>query len=81
MTRRTTTTFAVLFGLIVAATSLLAVRVSVDTTRGYSAIPDGRGGINVEGAVYTNDMGFDKERSLAAFKETLYPLLSANCSG
>jgi hypothetical protein len=26
-------------------------------------------------------MGFDKERSLAAFKETLYPLLRQNCSG
>src|SRR5262245_25613406 len=26
-------------------------------------------------------MGFDKERSLAAFKDTLYPLLRENCSG
>jgi hypothetical protein len=26
-------------------------------------------------------MGFDKARSLKAFKDTLYPLLRANCSG
>jgi mono/diheme cytochrome c family protein len=81
VTRRTTSTFAILFGLILAATSVLALTVSVDTTRGYSTIPDGRGGINVEAAVYTKEMGFDKARSLAAFKETLYPLLRQNCSG
>ena len=81
MTRRTTLTFAVLFGLILSATSVLTMTVSVDTTRGYSALPDGRGGVNVEASVYTKEMGFDKERSLAAFKETLYPLLRQNCSG
>jgi hypothetical protein len=48
---------------------------------GYSVIPDGRGGANVEATVYTPEMGFDKARSLAAFKETLYPLLRQNCSG
>jgi hypothetical protein len=37
--------------------------------------------MNVEATVYTKEMGFDKERSLAAFKETLYPLLRENCSG
>jgi hypothetical protein len=47
----------------------------------YSEIPDGRGGTNVEATVYTNEMGFDKARSLAAFKETLYPVLRQNCSG
>ena len=77
MTRRTTLTFAVLFGLILAATSVLTLSVSVDTTRGYSVLPDGRGGTNVEATVYTKEMGFDKERSLAAFKETLYPVLRA----
>lgn len=46
----------------------------------FAEIPDGRGGINVEAAVYTAEMGFDKARSLAAFKETLYPLLRQNCS-
>jgi len=81
VTRRTTLTFAVLFGLILSATSVLTMTVSVDTTRGYSALPDGRGGVNVEASVYTKEMGFDKERSLAAFKETLYPLLRQNCSG
>jgi hypothetical protein len=78
--RRTTSAFTVV-GLILAATSVFALTVSVDTTRGYSVIPDGRGGINIEAAVYTNEMGFDKARSLAAFKETLYPLLRQNCSG
>jgi mono/diheme cytochrome c family protein len=48
---------------------------------GYNEIPSGRGGTNVEGAVYTKEMGFDKARSLAAFKDTLYPLLRQNCSG
>jgi hypothetical protein len=83
VSRRTTSTFAVLVGLILAATSLVALTgtVTVDTTRGYSTIPDGRGGINIEATVYTKEMGFDKERSLAAFKETLYPLLRQNCSG
>src|SRR5262245_22052886 len=60
---------------------MFAVRVSVDTTRGYSAIPNGRGGINVEATVFTPEMGFDKARSLAAFKDTLYPLLRQNCRG
>ena len=44
---------------------------------GYSQLPDGRGGTNVEATVYTKEMGFDKARSLKAFQETLYPLLRA----
>ena len=48
---------------------------------GFSVLPDGRGGTNVESVVYTEAMGFDKKRSLEAFKSTVYPLLRANCSG
>jgi hypothetical protein len=33
---------------------------------------------NVEGVAYTDAMGFDKERSLKAFKDTFYPVLRAN---
>jgi len=51
------------------------------TKLGYSEIPNGRGGTNVEAVTYTEDMGFDKARSLKAFQETLYPVLRANCSG
>jgi hypothetical protein len=46
---------------------------------GYSELSNGRGGTNVEAFVVPD--GFDKARSLAAFKDTLYPLLRANCSG
>ncbi len=46
---------------------------------GFTELSNGRGGTNVEGFVVPD--GFDKARSLAAFKETLYPLLRANCSG
>jgi hypothetical protein len=48
---------------------------------GYAELPNGRGGTNVEATVYTPEMGFDKARSLEAFKDTLYPLLRQNCSG
>jgi hypothetical protein len=48
---------------------------------GFSELPDGRGGINVESIVYTEEMGFDKTRSLTAFEDTVYPLLRANCAG
>src|SRR5580692_7346369 len=51
------------------------------TKLGYSEIPNGRGGTNVEAVTYTEEMGFDKARSLKAFQETLYPVLRANCSG
>jgi hypothetical protein len=46
---------------------------------GFSELSNGRGGTNVEAFVVPD--GFDKAKSLAAFKETLYPLLRANCSG
>ncbi len=48
---------------------------------GFSVLPDGRGGTNVEAVVYPEAMGFDKKRSLEAFKSTVYPLLRANCAG
>jgi mono/diheme cytochrome c family protein len=62
---------------------LLAVvyATAARTKLGYSVLPDGRGGANVESVAYTDEMGFDKTRSLEAFKTTLYPLLRANCSG
>ena len=50
-------------------------------TLGFSELPDGRGGTNVEAVAYTPEMGFDKTRSLKAFQATVYPLLRANCSG
>lgn len=48
---------------------------------GFNVLPDGRGGTNVESLVHTEAMGFDKKRSLDAFKTTVYPLLRANCAG
>jgi hypothetical protein len=54
---------------------------SATKTPSFSEISNGRGGTNVEAAVYTPEMGFDKARSLKAFQETLYPVLRANCSG
>ncbi len=48
---------------------------------GYSELPDGHGGLNVEQVCYTPETGLDKAASLEAFKTTLYPLLQANCSG
>src|ERR1700734_831762 len=50
-------------------------------TLGSSELPNGRGGTNVEAVTYTDEMHFDKARSLKAFKTTIYPLLRANCSG
>ncbi|HEY2858773.1 MAG TPA: hypothetical protein VGJ21_10185 [Terracidiphilus sp.] len=46
---------------------------------GFSELSNGRGGTNVEAVVVPD--GFDKAKSLAAFKETLYPVLRANCAG
>ena len=47
----------------------------------FAVLPDGRGGTNVESVLYTEAMGFDKKRSLEAFKSSLYPVLRANCAG
>lgn len=59
--------------LVVAATGALS-------NPGFSELSDGRGGTNVESVAYTQEMGFNKARSLEAFEVTLYPLLRANCS-
>ncbi len=48
---------------------------------GYSELPNGSCGTNVESVAFSADMKFDKAASLAAFKTTLYPLLTSNCSG
>jgi len=63
--------------VLLAAAALTSAPVKV----GYSEIPDGRGGTNVEATLLTKEIGFDKARSLEAFKTTLYPLLRQNCSG
>lgn len=47
---------------------------------GYVEIPDGRDAVNIEAAVYTEGMGFDKAISLKAFETSVYPLLRTNCS-
>src|SRR5215471_8328363 len=62
---------------------LLAVvyATAARTKLAYSELSNGRGGTNVEAVTYTDEMGFDKARSLKAFQETLYPVLRANCSG
>src|SRR6204780_3036193 len=82
MTKRTSIiTIATLCGLVL----LAVVGANADPpttgqrTLGYSELSNGRGGTNVE--AYVVPTGFDKARSLAAFRDTLYPLLRANCSG
>jgi len=50
------------------------------TTVGYTELPDGRCGTNIENMSFPAEVGFDKAVSLAAFKTTLYPLLQTNCS-
>ena len=79
MTKKTTLIKVVIpCGLVLLAAVALK---SATKTPAYAEIPDGRGGINVEATLITKEMGFDKARSLEAFKTTLYPLLRANCSG
>lgn len=48
---------------------------------GYVELPNGRGGINVERVTYTAAMGFDKARSLEAFRGTVYAITSTACAG
>jgi hypothetical protein len=79
VTKRTAVKVLIPCGVVLLAA---AAALSAATRKlGYSEIPDGRGGTNVEAAVYAPEMGFDKARSLTAFKETLYPLLRQNCRG
>jgi hypothetical protein len=69
--------------ILLAVVGAIAATPSTSNTSpknlGYSELSNGRGGTNVEAFVVPD--GFDKARSLAAFKETLYPVLRANCSG
>jgi hypothetical protein len=75
MTKRAALKYVLLCGILLQAA---AARTPAPV---LSDLPDGRGGTNVEAIVYSDAMGFNKERSLKAFKDTLYPLLRANCSG
>jgi hypothetical protein len=47
---------------------------------GYVELPDGRGGVNVERVSFTEAMGFDKARSLEAFRTTVYAITSSACA-
>jgi len=76
--RTTLIKVAIPCGLVLLAAAALT---SAPGKLGFSELSDGRGGTNVEGVAYTAEMGFDKARSLQAFKDTLYPLLRQNCSG
>lgn len=79
MTKRTTfIKVAIPCGLVLLAAVGLR---SAPKLPGFAEIPNGRGGVNVEATVLTKDIGFDKARSLEAFKTTVYPILRANCSG
>lgn len=78
MTKRTTLKAVTSCGFVLLVAGALT---SAPGKLGYAELPDGRGGTAVEAAVYTPEMGFDKERSLKAFEDTLYPLLRAHCSG
>jgi len=82
MTKRTSLiTLVIVCGLVLLAV-VGAIADPPNTSSknlGYSELSNGRGGTNVEGFVAPD--GFDKAKSLAAFKETLYPVLRANCSG
>jgi cytochrome c553 len=46
--------------------------------KGYTELPNGRGGINLEQVVVP--AGFDKAASLASFQTTVYPLLRTHCA-
>lgn len=94
MTKRTALKLGILCGFVLqAATALTTAPVpeaaspmvlgeaGPNKNIGFSELPDGRGGTNVEAIIYTEQMGFDKKRSLKAFQGTVYPLLRANCSG
>src|SRR5215831_1980497 len=83
MTKGTTFKLLILCAFVFPAAAVLTTAREAEPNKdlGYSVLPNGLGGTNVEGAVYTKEMGFDKARSLAAFKDTLYPVLRQNCSG
>jgi hypothetical protein len=61
---------------------LLSATALNETQPGYAVLPDSRGGFNYEAVLLDEETGFDQERSLAAFQETLYPFLRSNaCVG
>jgi hypothetical protein len=62
---------------VVGASAATPTKTSSTATSklGYSELSNGRGGTNVEAFVIPD--GFDKARSLAAFKDTLYPVVRA----
>ena len=64
--------------------TMSAVAAVNEPEQGYAVLPDGRGGFNYEGVLIRDEpgTGFDKARSLEAFRETLYPYLKSNiCFG
>jgi len=86
--KKTALVLVIIGGVVAVAAALLTKAPAPEATAaataprlGYSELPDGRGGINVESIVYTEQMGFDKARSLEAFEATLYPLLNLRCNG
>lgn len=82
MTKRTTLiTVVTVCGLVLLAVAGAFAGPPTTESKhlGYSEFSNGRGGTNVEAFVLPD--GFDKARSLAAFKDTLYPVLRANCAG
>ena len=87
MTKRPAFVVAILGGIGLVTAVVLTIAPAPDASsttidaKPFAELPNGRGGLNVEAIVYTEAMGFDKERSLAAFEDTVYPLLDAYCSG
>src|SRR6202050_2254069 len=81
--RRVTNRTTLIKILVPCGSVLLAVvcATGARTKLGYAELPNGRGGTNVEAVTYSDEMGFDKARSVKPFQETLYPVLRANCSG
>ncbi|KYF77398.1 hypothetical protein BE17_47280 [Sorangium cellulosum] len=57
----------------------MGVKPAAGCGLGYSQLPNGKGGYNVEPVCLPSD--FNMTTSLDAFKTTVYPLLTANCSG
>lgn len=75
MKRRPAFIFMSLSSIIFVSALDQAVSDSGAAGNASAELPDGRGDINVEATVYTEERGFDKEDSQVAFEESLYPLL------
>jgi hypothetical protein len=63
-----------------AGTPVTVTIIARDGAAPYSQLPDGKGGFNVEQVAYPPGSSLDRAASLAAFEQTLYPLLRANCA-